>query len=453
MSVRRFLRDQTGQALIISAIALSMVVGFLGMAVDVGHLWQVKRQLQTAADSAALAAAMEIRTCGSLPNCQAMQDAASSAITENGYSTPTVYTNCTNVTSTGLSLTINDPVCAMGASDPNYGSTRAVEAVVTTYTPTYFARIFGFGNFKVGARAEAARTSAGCVYALDPSGDNAVTIDIALMAACSIIDESASPYALTCLLSFTVTAPRIRVTGGDAGLLCGIVPHPQLNAARPTPNDPLAYLTPPSTTTCGTSTRSPYFGSSSMLTLTALNGPVVLNPGTYCGGINIAVLANVTFNPGTYVIESNNTGLLGLPAGGLSISLLSTVSGSGVTFYNYGPVGGITFLAPSVLGLLGSVNLTAPTTGSYPGILFWQDASNTTPATILASGPWGSKLEGAFYFPSASVNYAVDGVANYNILVAKDIVFLATIGSVFNANYNSLPGGSPLSDDSAVLVQ
>jgi Flp pilus assembly protein TadG len=49
MQWRRFLHEQRGQALIITAIALPMVVGFLGMAVDVGHLWQVKRQLQTPA--------------------------------------------------------------------------------------------------------------------------------------------------------------------------------------------------------------------------------------------------------------------------------------------------------------------------------------------------------------------------------------------------------------------
>lgn len=446
------LRDQQGQALVIASIALAVMIGFLGMAVDVGHLWQVKRQVQAAADSAALAAAMEIRTCGSVPNCQAMQDAASSALTENGYASPTVYTNCANATGTGLNLIVNDPVCALGISDPNYNSTRAVEAIVSTSAPTYFARVFGFPSFKVSARAEAARSSAGCIYALDPSGDNAITIDVGLISACSMIDESASPYAFTCLLSYTVSAPRIRVTGGDAGLLCGVSPAPLTHAARPTPTDPLAYMTPPALGTCGTSVHSPYFGSSSALLLTALNGPVVLNPGTYCGGINIGVLANVTFQPGTYVIESNNTGPLGTTVGGLSISLLSTVSGNGVTFYNYGPVGGFTFIAPSLLQL-GSVNLTAPTGGSYPGILLWQDSGNSTLDTILASGPYGTRLEGGFYMPSAAVAYGVDGVANYNFLVAKDIVFLATIGSVFNANYSSLTAGSPLSDDTAVLVQ
>jgi Flp pilus assembly protein TadG len=451
--VEQFAED-SGQTLVVVALCMGVIMGFLGLAIDVGRLRYDQRNLQTAADAAAVAAGLEIRICGNKPNCAAMQAAATAALNENGFTGSTLLTNCASSTSTDLTLTVNSPACALGSNDPNTGKNNYVEVVVAKTERTYFARVLGFDNVKINARAESERAVGGpCIYALDPSGSSAITIDVGLVSTCSMVDESSSSSALTCLLSATVSVPRIKVTGGDAGLLCAILPAPTLRATTPTPADPLAYLPTPSMGACGTSVASPYHGSSSVISITALNGAVTFYPGTYCGGININLLANATFQPGMYIIKSNHTGLLGSTVGGLSINLLSTVTGTGVTFYNDGPSGSISFLAPSVLGLLGSVSLTAPTSGEYGGMLFMQDPGNTTPSTIIASGPWGTKLQGAFYFPNATVNYAVDGVASYNILVAKDIVFLAVLGSSFGNDYTSLDAGSPLGGDSAVLVQ
>jgi hypothetical protein len=65
-------------------------------------------------------------------------------------------------------------------------------------------------------------------------------------------------------------------------------------------------------------------------------------------------------------------------------------------------------------------------------------------------------LNGAIYTPDAPLFYGVNALASassYNILVAKDITFLAGIISSFGNNYSTLPGGSPLNGDDAVLVQ
>lgn len=454
MNLLSQLADESGQTVVVVAICMAVIMGFLGLAIDVGHLRYAQRNLQTEADAAAIAAGLEIRICGGTPNCSAMQAAATNSLVENDITGATVVTNCASSASTGLTMSINSPVCALGSADPNAGKSNYVEVVLSKTERTYFARVLGWDNVKLTARAEAERAVGGpCIYALDPSGFSAITIDVGLVSSCGMVDESNSSAALTCLLSATVSVPRIKVTGGGAGLLCGVSPAPIYGAARPTPADPLAYLPTPPLGSCGSTTSSPFVGSPSVLNLTVLNGPVTLYPGTYCGGINIALLANVTFMPGMYILKSNNTGLLGSTVGGMSISLLSTVSGSGVTFYNYGPSGGITFIAPSALGLVGNVSLTAPTSGEYGGMLFMQDPSNTNAATLIASGPWGSKLQGAFYFPNAAVNYAVDGVGAYNILVAKDIHFLAVLGSQFNSDYSTLNSGSPLNGDAAVLVQ
>ena len=81
----RGLREDGGQAAILAAVGMIAILAFLGLAIDVGHLRYVKRQLQIAADAAAVAGALEIQSCGGTKNCSAMQVAAQDALTENGF--------------------------------------------------------------------------------------------------------------------------------------------------------------------------------------------------------------------------------------------------------------------------------------------------------------------------------------------------------------------------------
>jgi hypothetical protein len=108
---------------------------------------------------------------------------------------------------------------------------------------------------------------------------------------------------------------------------------------------------------------------------------------------------------------------------------------------------------------LGGVNLTAPTSGTYACILFFQDPQNTTSASILASSNWNTVLQGTFYFPQASVVYAASTSASYNMLIAKDIEFSAltsgttALASVFGNDYSSVSSGCPLTGGGSALVQ
>lgn len=451
-----FWKNEEGSALVLSSLGMVMVLGFVGLAVDVGSLRLAKRNLQSAVDAAALAAALEVTTCNSTQNCTTMQTAAQSAMAENGFSGVTLLTGCTGAAGSGVTITVNNPPCAQGASDPNSGKNSYVEVVASENKPTYFASILGFHSFPIGARAEAGKTSnPNCIYALDPSGGNAITVDLlaTVNSACGVVDESSAWNALSCNLIASLTASQVNVTGGEEGFLC-LLPNttPNTGVAVPTPADPLAYLPKPGVPGCGSSTGSPYHGSS--LPVTIIGSATLYPDASYCGGITIAAASNVTFMPGTYVIKSG--GLLGLQ-GGLTISLLANISGNGVTFYNYGPLGGITFAAASVN--LGTVSLVAPTTGTYAGILFFQDPGNSSPATILGTTAWNTSLEGAYYFPNATVTYAASLVSKYNILVAKDITFaLLSFGSTnlkssFANDYSSLPNGSPLEGAGSVMVQ
>ena len=59
----RFVRDERGQSLIMTAVSLTALLGFCGLAADVGALFHAQRQLQIAADAGATAAAMAMSRC------------------------------------------------------------------------------------------------------------------------------------------------------------------------------------------------------------------------------------------------------------------------------------------------------------------------------------------------------------------------------------------------------
>jgi Flp pilus assembly protein TadG len=437
------------------------IIAFAGLAIDVGSLRATRRHLQAAADAAALSAALAVPSCAAgTTNCAAVQTAASSSLAENGLTGATIQTNCTSGSGTGLALTVNNPPCMLGTADPNQGNFRYVEVTATQAQTTNFASVLGFSSVPISVRAEAKVTpNPNCVYALDPSRASAITVDAlaTVTSSCGIVDESSSPAALTCNLIASVTAPSIEVVGGNAGFLC-LLPNtvPKDGVPLPTPADPLSGVPKPAVPACGPSPQllqTTYHGSNSALVL-ALGTFTLYPDAAYCGGITIAPTANVTFMPGTYTLESN--GLLGAQ-GGMTISTLATVQGNGVTFYNYGPHGGITMLAPGAsLGLLGTgVNLTAPKSGTYSCMLFMQDPQNSDLDTIVGQGTWNTNLEGAMYFPSANVLFAASLPAHYNILVAKDIEFLALSfgASSFASDYSSIPNGCPMAGGGSVLVQ
>jgi hypothetical protein len=455
--VKNFFERESGSATIIAAFGLVAIMGMLALAVDVGQLRYRQRTMQRAADAASLAATLEIPYCGGSTSCSAMQTAATSAMAENGVTGATVVTNCGTAPSTGLVLMLNNPPCSQGSKDPNMGKNTSVEILLNQRQQSSFTGILGSNIIPVGARAEAsAYAGTNCIYALDPSGSGALNVLglATLSTPCGIMVESSSSSAFSCALLGIVSANQISVVGGALNLLCLISPMPATHVAMPAIPDPLSYLPAPAMPACGTTTGSPYHGAPAAITI---NGTATLYPdAAYCGGITIGSGANVTFQPGTYVLTSTNGGLPKLP-GGLTINIGSSVTGTGVTFYNYGPSGGITFNAP-ILSLSG-VKLVAPTSGTYKGILFFQPSNNFAPATIVGSATYSTVLQGAYYLPAANVTFCFDGPVSYNMLIAWHITFEAltfgftSVTSGFGNDYSSLIGGSPLLGAGAILLQ
>ena len=460
-NLRTRISDEKASVLVFASLSMCVLLSVLGLAIDVGHFWLEERILQNGADAAALAAALEIRNCGSSANCASMQAAAQDALTENGISAATTLTGCSGTAGNGVTLMVNNPPCAV-SSDPNSSKSNYVEAIVSENVGTYFAALAGLKSANISARAEAQRSGGPCIYALDPTGA-AITILVGVIvhSRCPIVDESTSDDALSCVVGAFLYAPRISDSGGSEGLLCLATSKPNTYVPEPNPRDPLGYLSAPSTANdaCGTSTSSPYHGSSHAVNV-LLGGNVTFNPGVYCGGINItaAIASKITFNPGTYILK-DGTGLLGLTQGGLNITLneLTSITGTGVTFYNEGPIGGFSVTEPVSGGSLislSNISLSAPTSGEYSGMLFFQAHGVSSTGVFLANLLQNSKLEGAIYIPDGDVSYGVSAISSaYNILVAKDIHLNVAVASTFGNDYSSLANGSPLEGDNVSLVE
>lgn len=468
------LRDDSGQVLVIAALFMVVLIAFVGLAVDIGSIRYEQRRLQTAADATALAAALEVRVCGSTSNCDAMQAAVRNAMVESGYSSSLVITNCATP-GTALTVMVNNPTCLVSNlinSDPAKPRLNYVETQVSEVAPLYFSRVFGLSGFSIKARAQAARGVGGpCLYALNPNASGAlnIAVGVGFKANCDVVVESSSPTSVNCLVGLGVQAPAVQVspTGGGASLLCLGSTH-VTQAPVPVPADPLAYLPVPSnaSASCGTKSGNVYNGSPSPVTLVLpLLGNYTFNPGVYCGGISItaSVLSTVTFNPGTYIM-SNYQGpkVLGItppPTSNgfvITIGALSTIQGNGIMIYNQSN-NGISLTLPSLPLGLSNFALSAPTSGTYGGILFWQAKSITNTGTFVAPAVLsGQQLNGIIYEPGATVSYAVPLIStagSYNGIVADKLQFNATVLSTFSNDFSSLQSGSPLGGDHSELMQ
>ena len=99
-------------------------------------------------------------------------------------------------------------------------------------------------------------------------------------------------------------------------------------------------------------------------------------------------------------ITMKSNGTLNLPAGNTVVQgggldwENGTVNGTGVTIYNTGPNAG----SIKVNGNMG-VNLTAPTSGYYWGVVLFQDRTLTSPPAATLNGGATMGFQGAIYLP------------------------------------------------------
>lgn len=400
---------ERGQTLILVAVMLPVLLGVTGLALDVGTLYNHRRRMQTAADAGALAGANEVwraRLLQVTPSGRAQSGA-------NGFTHG----------AGGVNVTVQHPP----TTGFHVGDARYVEVTVQQPAPTYLMKLFGFNEVDVVARAVAGAGANGenCIYALDESMPGAFQANSSanLDASCGIIVNSTSSSAMHLTSSVSVTATNVSVTGDYVTESNAYVsPTPQTSV--PPDPDPLAYIPAPDAA-----------GACNHVNWWRDNGMHTLNPGIYCGGINLRSNARVHLNPGTYILRG----------GGLKLESNSQITGTEVMLYNTQGAGYP--YRPFEFQSSTQVRLTAPTSGTYTGILFFQDRNAGSPSDVNSlQSSTNSYLEGALYFPTQVlfVESSTTTEARYTIIVARHIRLDSSANFRVRSDYTGLSGGSPI---------
>jgi hypothetical protein len=427
--------------MIMFTLAMIPIFGIMGLVTDIGYMHFVKTSAQTAAEAAAQAAIIDFHATvgGAAPSCgntgvvcSAVASTCAANITTpaNSLEHGCMYAqkhgfNGTNQWVTYQAGVGGTPPTVSGISSASYWVTfRAIQKV-----PTMFSAILGNTSGLVAARSSAALTGASdCIYALNAHQSGAVSVGgtAQLTSSCGIYVDSDSGSALGTNGGGTLSATEYDVVGG-------VNTH---YALTPTPNtgvlpvsDPLSNLPVPAT--------APYTCDPALENYSAPNwSNPTLSPGVYCGGINVG---NNTYTllPGNYI----------LVGGGLTTqSSNSTIRGTGVFFYNtFGATTNYVNMAYSPINIAANsnVSLTARTSGTYAGILFFEDRNAPASADTYGGGS-NAVYQGTIYAKNAAVTMYGNSAVNtaYTILVADTISLVGT--TTFNNNYSLLPNGSPI---------
>jgi len=343
-------------------LGLPVLLGMAALSMDVGQWLNEKRTLQTAADAAAVGAATELTNGRSdTMTTQAQKDSSRNGV-------PVV---------TGTTLTLNSPPI----SGAHAGDASAVEVIITRQEHrTFSGSLFGIDPI-ARARAVALIGDAGkyCVLGLKEvnvavliSGSTDVNLDCGV-AANADLKMNGNKSALSAT-SATISGT---VTGFSQNL---DVPADATQVQAPITKDPYSDLPVP----------SPLPGSGSV----SGSNPKTYSPGTFNSTIQVS--SNTVFQPGVYVM---NNASLKITAG--------QVTGTGVTFI-------FTGTSPASIGGLDissnqTTDLTAPTSGPYKGVAFYQSA-NADPTAIVnkINGTSNVHLTGAVYFPNQEVDFQGD---------------------------------------------
>jgi uncharacterized membrane protein len=134
-SPRRYKRER-GSMIILGALTMVVLIGFLGLALDASYMYFHKRNMQTAADAGAYAGALE-KLRGTVDVTAAVKKDTSL----------NHFTDGTN----SVTVTVNSPPL----TGPKTGNENFVEVIISHPQPTWFMQMLHFNSVTVAARAVA----------------------------------------------------------------------------------------------------------------------------------------------------------------------------------------------------------------------------------------------------------------------------------------------------------
>jgi Flp pilus assembly protein TadG len=166
---RRLFREKHGQVIPWVALMATILLGMAGLVLDLGRAYIGSRELQSAADAAALAGAQNLKSSNAATFAKSYSALTGSANAQSSFTTSTMLTGYPKFEC--LTTIKNLGVACVG---PN--SANAVQVIEQATIPTFFSEVFGVGHMTLTATSTAA-----------VSGSRATPMNIAI-----IIDTTSS---------------------------------------------------------------------------------------------------------------------------------------------------------------------------------------------------------------------------------------------------------------------
>jgi Flp pilus assembly protein TadG len=426
-AIGRFCKDEDGVGSIYMLCLLPVFLMLAGLGMDGTAAFRTRDMLQSTADAAALAGALQLPTggpantsqeCGAVNNALTytranMSVAGFGNVLNTSYTSPSTCTPGDVVFGNWDGTTFTSPT-------PSGGNENAIKVTVKTATangnayPTSFLALVGKSSWDIAAAAVAVigKPIPVCLLTnsnLSISGSASVN-----MSGCTIESKS----DLTCNLSSSATQPDYGLAvgwdgpNGSHSNWCGSKGHfSHVPASSIT--EPPAYSS--------LATNIPSFSCTPSSTISWNTASV--SAGNYCG--NVQLQNNVTISGGTVVISNGS-----LDTNGHTL----TVTNGTIVFTGDPTSTSYTHNIVDTSG--GSTNpqitVTPPTSGTWSGVAFYQDPALTVGIDfpIRSSDKMPNlTFNGLIYTPNANWTYAgnMNGAgAGCLIIVAKTFSLVGT---------------------------
>jgi Flp pilus assembly protein TadG len=380
-----FAKDECGASIVAIALSMPVLIGAMGLAAEISYWRLHHRAMQNAADSAAIAAATN--------NGPTYVAEAQSVAAQYGFANG----------SGQITVTVANPDTAAACTANCY------KVTVSDNVPLFLSQIVGYGGSASSSTSSSGSQNGGfssssqrstiitanavattikpytyCVLALATSGKQGLTSHGAPNAdlnGCNTMSNTGADC----------TGHNLNANVGDAAGTnsgCGITQNSGV-APIADPFSNLASSIPPDT--CNnkypqepTKTKSPALPLSNQLFGTYGFGTTKV----LCGDQQL--IGNTTINNTVLVIENGQLDTNGYTLQGTGLTVI--FSGSNNPNYEHIPTGG------------GTLDITAPTDGTWSGVAIYQDPSLTKNVDISAAGnspTWD--ISGLVYLPHSSV--------------------------------------------------
>jgi hypothetical protein len=469
MQPRQPASSESGQALVLFAGAIVVILGMAALVFDLGQSLVDRRTEQNAADAGALAGARYIPTAtGAYQGLCSARTAGQIASASLRQVNAACDVAIQYLAADGLSavVTVKYPP---GPESTFSGLPNNIEVKIDATRPSFFAGVMGILSQHTGAMGVASNSSGYSLpysfLGLDPCGTSSVTGNGNITANGTVhLDSSCNP-ALRITGNGALHAPECDSVG-TASVSGNGVPCSIMKSGVQVSGDPLRELPMPSVpTTLGRIVKEPgsknpatcgwvYGAATSTVTTppgvcsfpaSFKNNFYRMYPGYYPGGLQ---LQGGTFymEPGIYYLGGGGLVLNGNGAVLTSVNTGTQTFGGGVLLVNGAfhvasfCAGGVTTGCPKPMTFNGSsavASLLPIQTGTYKNMVIFGD--RTTAAAISLNGSSTNlNISGTVYAAKSLVSVSGSGATSIAVqVIAYDFAVTGSPGSSLTVTYNS----------------